>query len=74
VARAVTVGRYIFTPASAYSSPEASGTLHVDGTKVELMVTEPLLSEFLTLLNSAQEELTRRWTNQGQPDCHASLM
>ncbi|MEU6252343.1 hypothetical protein [Streptomyces sp. NPDC047043] len=68
------VGRYIFTPAAAYSSPEASGTLHVDGAKVELRVTEPLLSELLTLLDTAQEELSQRWNRQGRSDCHATRM
>ena len=72
--RAVAVGRYIFTPAAAYSSPDSSGTLHVDGTKVELRVTEPLLSELLTLLDTAQEELSQRWNSQGRSDCHASRM
>jgi hypothetical protein len=73
-ARAVTVGRYIFTPAAAYSSPDASGTLHVDGRKVELRVTEPLLSELLTLLDTAQEELGRRWNGPGRSDCYATRM
>lgn len=70
--RAVVVGRYIFTPAAAYSSPDARGTLHVDGAKVELRVTEPLLSDLLTLLDTTQEELSRRWNSQGRSDCHAS--
>jgi hypothetical protein len=73
-ARGVAVGRYIFTPASAYSSPHASGTLHRDGAKVELRVTEPLLSELLTLLDTAQEELSRRWNGQEPSDCLASRM
>lgn len=68
------VGRYIFTPAAAYSSPDASGTLHVDGAKVELRVTEPLLSDLLTLLDTAQEELSQRWNSQGRSDCHATRM
>jgi hypothetical protein len=68
MARGVAVGRYVYTPAAAYSSPDASGTLHKDGAKVELRVTEPLLSEFLRLLDTAQEELGRRWSGQGRSD------
>ncbi|MFD7706669.1 hypothetical protein ACFV6E_30670 [Streptomyces sp. NPDC059785] len=62
----MTVGRYIFTPAAAYSSPDASGTLHGDGARVELQVTEELLSELLTSLDAAQEELWRQWNGQGR--------
>jgi hypothetical protein len=58
---AVVMGRYIFTPAVAYSSPGARGTLHGDGKPVELYVTEPLLGEFLECLNRAQSDLDRRW-------------
>ncbi|MEV6393916.1 hypothetical protein AB0M39_03895 [Streptomyces sp. NPDC051907] len=72
VARAVAVGRYTFTPAAAYSSPDARGTLHVDGARVELRVTESLLSDFLTLLDAAQEELSRRWSDQGRSGFHAA--
>lgn len=71
-ARGVALGRYIFTPASAYSSPDANGTLHRDGAKVELRVTETLLGELLVLLDTAQEELSRRWASPGQSDCLAS--
>jgi hypothetical protein len=71
--RGVTVGRYTFTPATAYSSPEtAVGVRHGDGVPVEPQVTESLLSEFLTLLDAAQEELSRRWNDQGRPGRHAS--
>ncbi|MET9380139.1 hypothetical protein ABZY09_03415 [Streptomyces sp. NPDC002928] len=70
MAHSVTVGQYIFTPAAAYSSPDASGTLHGDGAQVELRVTESLLSEFLMLLDAAQEELGRRWNGQVFSGCH----
>jgi hypothetical protein len=46
----------------------------VDGRKVELRVTEPLLSELLTLLDTAQEELGRRWNGPGRSDCYATRM
>ncbi|MEU2588185.1 hypothetical protein ABZ612_36085 [Streptomyces avermitilis] len=73
-ARAVAVGRYTYTPAAAYSSPDARGTLHGDGARVELQVTESLLSEFLTLLDAAQEELGRRWNSQGRSGYHTARM
>ncbi|MET8448006.1 hypothetical protein [Streptomyces sp. NPDC005209] len=52
----------------AYSALGARGVLRQgDGARVELSVTEPLLREFLTLLESAQQELNRRWNGQGTP-------
>ncbi|WP_158973232.1 hypothetical protein [Streptomyces griseus] len=36
-----------------------------------LLVTEPLLREFLTLLEAAQEDLNRRWNGQGTLGCRA---
>ena len=36
-----------------------------------LHVTGPLLREFLTLLEAAQEDLNRRWNGQGIRGCHA---
>ncbi|MER5752354.1 hypothetical protein [Streptomyces sp. NPDC002088] len=38
---------------------------------MELRVTESLLSEFLMLLDAAQEELGRRWNGQVFSGCHA---
>ncbi|MGW0826545.1 hypothetical protein [Streptomyces sp. NPDC002845] len=46
--------------------------MHGDDARVELRVTDSLLSEFLTLLNAAQEELSRRWNDQGHSGCHAA--
>ncbi|MGW2821717.1 hypothetical protein ACWC24_12010 [Streptomyces sp. NPDC001443] len=60
------MGRFTFTPAEAYSSPEAGGTLHGDGVRVELRLTGSLLSELLTSLDTAQEELARRWSGRGR--------
>ena len=71
-ARAVTMGQYTYTPAAAYSSPDARGTLHRDGAQVELWITESLISEFLTLLEGFQEELSERWNGQGRPGCFAA--
>ncbi|MDQ1038766.1 hypothetical protein QFZ75_005182 [Streptomyces sp. V3I8] len=63
----VEMGRYTYTPASAYSAPGARGSLHGDGASVELSVTETLLGDLLDSLNSAQDELDQRWGAQGRP-------
>ncbi|MFL1903207.1 hypothetical protein OG288_28510 [Streptomyces tauricus] len=65
---AVVMGRYIFTPAAAYSAPGARGTLHGDGKPVELYVTEPLLGEFVEYLSRAQKDLDQRWGAQEPSD------
>ncbi|WP_267890751.1 hypothetical protein [Streptomyces sp. MMG1533] len=39
--------------------------------RVELQVTDSLLREFLALLETAQEELNRRWNDQEKSGCHA---
>jgi hypothetical protein len=67
-ASGVVVGPYIFTPASASSSPDVHGSLYRDGTTIELRVTDSLLSELLGLLDTVQEELSRRWTGQEHSD------
>jgi hypothetical protein len=41
------------------------------GARVEPQVTESLLREFLTLLETAQEELNQRWNGHGSSGCHA---
>ncbi|WP_413757139.1 hypothetical protein [Streptomyces sp. MMBL 11-3] len=66
------MGRYIFTPAAAYSAPGARGTLHGDGKPLELHVTEPLLGEFLGFLKRAQRDLDRRWSAQVRPGGNAA--
>ncbi|MEU9186173.1 hypothetical protein AB0D14_16805 [Streptomyces sp. NPDC048484] len=70
---AVVLGRYIYTPASAYSAPGATGTLHGDGKLVELQVTEPLLSDFLSSLSTAQNDLNQRWGGQERPGSKVAL-
>ena len=67
----VTAGKYTYTPGGAHSGLEACGTLHGDGARVELQVTESLLREFLALLEAAQEELNQRWNGQGNSGRHA---
>lgn len=70
----VTVGRYAYTPGTAYSTLEVSGSLHGDDARVETRVTESLLIEFLRLLDAAQEELNQRWSGQESSDCHTDRM
>ncbi|MER5431029.1 hypothetical protein [Streptomyces sp. NPDC002588] len=75
----MTVGRYAYTPGTAYSTLEVRGTLHRgtrhgDGERVETRVTESLLIEFLTLLDAVQKELDQRWSGQRKSDCHADRM
>ncbi|MFJ9820310.1 hypothetical protein ACIRU3_34580 [Streptomyces sp. NPDC101151] len=71
-ARSTMMGRYTFTPAAAYSSADASDTLHGDDAWIELRATGSLLSEFLRVLDATEEELGRRWTDQGRSGCHAA--
>ncbi|MGX1546504.1 hypothetical protein [Streptomyces adustus] len=48
--------------------------MHRDGVRVELRLTEPLLSELLTSLDAAQEELARRWSSRGRSGHPATRM
>ena len=63
VVRDLTVGKYTFQPGAEYAALTS-----------ERQVTEPLLREFLALLEEVQEELNSRWNGQensgrrGQPD------
>ncbi|WP_314222954.1 hypothetical protein [Streptomyces zaehneri] len=41
------------------------GTVIGGGVSVECRITEPLLREFLVLLEAIQEELNSRWNGQG---------
>ncbi|WP_189931236.1 hypothetical protein [Streptomyces aurantiogriseus] len=40
--------------------------MYGDGARFEPQVTEPLLHEFLTLLEAVQDELNQRWNGQGK--------
>lgn len=64
-ARDVVAGKYTYTPGVAQSALDARGTLHGDGARVQLQVTDSLLRDFLALLEAAQEELNQRWNGQG---------
>ncbi len=67
----MTVGKWPYTPGAAYSTLDPRVTLYGDGARVEPRVTEPLLREFLTLLEGVQEELNQRWNGQGKAGFHA---
>ncbi|GAA3975668.1 hypothetical protein OG252_19065 [Streptomyces sp. NBC_01352] len=67
--RDVTLGKYTFTPGLAYSALAPHDAMVGDGTWVERQVTEPLLREFLTLLEDLQEELNSRWNGQESSGC-----
>jgi hypothetical protein len=69
--RDVTAGKYTYTPGGTHSALEARGTLHGGSPRVELLATEPLLREFLVLLEAAQAELNQRWNGQKNAGCHA---
>ena len=62
--RDLAVGKYTFPPGAKYSAPVVQGPVIGDGTRVERQVTEPLLCEFLALLEKIQEELNSRWNDQ----------
>lgn len=65
------MGKYADSPGVSYSAIEGRGTLLGGAARVELQVTESLLREFLTLLETAQEELNQRWNGQGNSGGHA---
>ncbi|USQ89034.1 hypothetical protein NFX46_38000 [Streptomyces phaeoluteigriseus] len=60
----LTVGKYTFMPGTAYSALTAQGATARGDARVERQVTEPLLREFLALLEEIQEELDSRWNGQ----------
>jgi hypothetical protein len=66
----MTKPRLLYSP--RYEATEDNPTVAGDGAQVQPHVTESLLSEFLMLLDAAQEELARRWSAQGCCDRHAS--
>jgi hypothetical protein len=64
VVRDLTVGKYTFQPGAEYATLTAQGPLAGDDVQFERQVTEPLLHEFLALLEKVQEELNSRWNGQ----------
>ncbi|MFD9318003.1 hypothetical protein ACFWDQ_09865 [Streptomyces sp. NPDC060053] len=58
------MGKYIFPPGAASSELAVQGAAIGGGAWVEHQITEPLLREFLALLEAIQEELDSRWNGQ----------
>ncbi|MGW2050670.1 hypothetical protein ACWCPF_36660 [Streptomyces sp. NPDC001858] len=58
------MGKYTFPPDATHSALAVQGTVIGDGAWVERQVAEPLLREFLALLEEIQEELNSRWNGQ----------
>ncbi|MGW6523776.1 hypothetical protein [Streptomyces sp. NPDC054962] len=63
--RDLTVGKYIFPPGAASLELAVPGAVIEGGALAECQITEPLLREFLALLEAIQEELNSRWNGQG---------
>jgi hypothetical protein len=62
--RDLTVGKYTFQPGAEYAALTVQGTVPGDDVQFERQVTEPLLREFLALLEEVQDELNSRWNGQ----------
>jgi hypothetical protein len=58
------VGKYTFRPGAEYAALTLRPTATGDDAQSERQVTEPLLREFLALLEEIQEELNSRWNGQ----------
>ncbi|MDQ0960349.1 hypothetical protein QFZ66_004227 [Streptomyces sp. B4I13] len=58
------MGKYGFSPGMTYFATAVQGAVIEDGAWVERQVAEPLLREFLALLEEIQEELNSRWNGQ----------
>jgi hypothetical protein len=61
----LTVGKYTFQPGAECAAMTAQGPVVRGDTQFGRQVTEPLLLEFLALLEELQEELNSRWNGQG---------
>ncbi|MFF1303498.1 hypothetical protein [Streptomyces sp. NPDC058307] len=64
MARDLTVGQSTYHPGAEYAALTAQGRVAGCDERSERQVTEPLLREFLTLLEEAQKELNLRWNGQ----------
>jgi hypothetical protein len=53
-----------FSPGVTYSAIAGLGAVIEDGARVERQAAEPLLREFLALLEDIQKELNSRWNGQ----------
>ncbi|MFD9395976.1 hypothetical protein ACFWBB_36140 [Streptomyces sp. NPDC060000] len=65
------MGKYTFPPGAAYSALAVQNTPVGDDTRAGHQVTEPLLREFLALLEAIQEDLDSRWNGQEDSSRHA---
>ncbi|MFG2461393.1 hypothetical protein ACGFWE_30615 [Streptomyces sp. NPDC048523] len=63
--RNLTVGKSTFQTGAEYAAVTAQGPMVRDDTQFGGQVTEPLLLEFLALLEELQQELNSRWSGQG---------
>ncbi|MEU0213296.1 hypothetical protein [Streptomyces canus] len=72
--RDLTLGKYTFQPGAEHAALTVQGAVAGDDVQSEHHITEPLLREFLALLEDVQEELNSRWNGEknsgrrGQPD------
>jgi hypothetical protein len=66
VVRDLTVGKYTFQPGAEYAALTAQGAVAGDDVRFERQVTEPLLREFLALLEEVQDDLNSRWNGQDE--------
>ncbi|WP_328780981.1 hypothetical protein OHT68_19470 [Streptomyces canus] len=62
--RDLTVGKYTFQPGAEYAALTVQGAVARDDVQSERQVTEPLLREFLVLLEEVQEDLNSRWNGR----------
>ncbi|WP_406219028.1 hypothetical protein [Streptomyces canus] len=62
--RDLTVGKYTFQPGAEYAALTVQGTVAGADVQSERQVTEPLLREFLALLEEVQEDLNSRWNGR----------
>ncbi len=63
--RDLTARKYTLPSGAASSEFAVQGTVIGGGVLAECQITEPLLREFLALLEAIQEELNSRWNGQG---------
>lgn len=62
--RDLTVGKYTFQPDAECAALTVQSAVARDDAQSERQVTEPLLREFLALLEKIQQELDSRWTGE----------
>jgi hypothetical protein len=58
------MGKCSFSPGVTYSAVAAQGVVIEDGVWAERQAAEPLLREFLALLEGIKKELDSRWNGQ----------